>query len=100
MGFSKEEQESTLVYEAETNEWKGYSCYPPHITKIIKILGIENVKADYEEGRESPVSIVFRMKPNQVSFRQGKEREMTEEQREKARKRALKMQEARKRNNS
>lgn len=100
MGYEKAEQESTLIWDAEENVWKGYCCYPPHITKVIKILGIENVKAEYEEGRESPISIVFRMKPNQVSFRQGKEREMTEEQREKARLRALKMQEARKNKNS
>lgn len=100
MGFSKEEQETTLVWDAEENEWKGYSCYPPHITKIVKILGIENVKVDYEDGRESPVSIVFRMKPNQVSFRQGNKREMSEEQKEKLRQNAIKMQEARKRKNS
>ncbi|MEH7116018.1 hypothetical protein V7128_01165 [Neobacillus vireti] len=84
MGYSKEEQETTLVYEAETGEWIGYSCYSPHITKIVKLLGIENINAEYEEGRESPLSIEFKLKGNQVSFRKGEKREMSEEQREKA----------------
>jgi hypothetical protein len=84
MGYSKEEQETTLVYSAEENEWVGYSCYSPHITKIIKLLGIENVDAEYEEGRESPLTIKFKLKSNQVSFRKGEKREMSEEQREKA----------------
>jgi hypothetical protein len=84
MGYSKEEQETTLIYSAEENEWVGYSCYSPHITKIIKLLGIENVDANYEEGRESPLTIKFKLKSNQVSFRKGEKREMSEEQREKA----------------
>jgi hypothetical protein len=84
MGYSKEEQETTLVYSAEENEWVGYSCYSPHITKIVKLLGIENVDAEYEEGRESPLTIKFKLKSNQVSFRKGEKREMSEEQREKA----------------
>lgn len=100
MGYEKAEQETCIIFDAEENIWKGYCCYPPHITKIIKILGIESVKAEYEDGRESPISIVFRMKPNQVSFRQGKKREMTEEQREQARLRLQKMHENKKRNNS
>lgn len=100
MGYSREEQETTLVYIAEEDKWMGYSCYPPHITKILKILDINDVQAEYEEGRESPLSIKFEFKSNQVSFRQGKKREMTEKQREQARLRALKMQEARQRKNS
>jgi hypothetical protein len=84
MGYSKEEQETTLVYSPEENEWVGYSCYSPHITKIVKLLGIENVDAEYEEGRESPLTIKFKLKSNQVSFRKGEKREMSEEQREKA----------------
>ena len=84
MGYIKEEQETTLVFSAEENEWIGYSCYSPHITKIVKLLGIENIEAEYEEGRESPLSIKFKLKSNQVSFRKGEKREMSEEQREKA----------------
>ncbi|MBL4951005.1 hypothetical protein JK635_01965 [Neobacillus sp. YIM B02564] len=84
MGYSKEEQETTLVYSAEDNEWIGYSCYSPHITKIVKLLGIENIDAEYEEGRESPLNIKFKMKFNQVSFRKGEKRKISEEQREKA----------------
>ena len=84
MGYSREEMETTLVFDAENNEWTGYSCFPSHITKIVKILGIENVNAEYEEGRESPLSIKFKMKHNQVSFRTGKKREMSVEQRQAA----------------
>ena len=84
MGYSREEMETTLVFDAENNEWVGYSCFPSHITRIVKILGIENVIAEYEEGRESPLSIKFKMKHNQVSFRTGKKREMSDEQRQAA----------------
>lgn len=93
MGYSKEEQETALVFEAETGEWMGYSCYPPHITKIVKLLGIENVKATYEEGRESPIDIKFKLKGNQVSFRQGNKRQMSEEQKQKAAERLAKARE-------
>lgn len=84
MGYSKEEQETTLVFDAENGEWIGYSCYSPHITKILKLIGIDNIDAEYEEGRESPSSIKFKLRGNQVSFRKGGKREMSEEQREKA----------------
>lgn len=84
MGYSREEMETTLVFDAELNEWSGYSCFPSHITKIVKLLGIENVDAKYEEGRESPLEIKFKMKANQVSFRKGEKRQMSEEQRLKA----------------
>lgn len=84
MGYAKEEQETTLVYDAELDKWLGYSCYSPHITKIVKLLGLDNINAEYEEGRESPLSIRFELKSNQVSFRQGNKREMSEEQRQKA----------------
>lgn len=84
MSYNREEQETTLVFDAETGEWNGYSCYSPHITKILKLLAIDDVDAEYEEGRESPLSIKFKLRPNQVSFRKGEKREMSEEQREKA----------------
>lgn len=84
MTYSRDEQETTLVFDASTNEWIGYSCYAPHITKVVKLLGIENVDAEYEEGRESPLSIKFKMKSNQVGFRKGEKREMSEEQKQKA----------------
>lgn len=93
MGYSKEEQETTLVFSVEDNEWSGYSCYSPHITKIVKLLGIENVDAEYEDGRDSPLSIKFKLKSNQVSFRQGNKREMSEEQKQKAAERLAKARE-------
>lgn len=84
MGYAKSEQETTLVYDAELDKWIGYSCYSPHITKIVKLLGLDNVKAEYEDGRDSPLSIRFEMQSNQVSFRSGKKRQMSEEQKQKA----------------
>lgn len=64
MGYAKSEQETTLVYDAEENKWVGYSCFPSHITKIVKLLGVNNIDAEYEEGRESPLSIRFELKNN------------------------------------
>lgn len=84
MGYSKEEQETSLVFEAETGEWIGYSCYSPHITKIIKLLGIENINAEFEDGRDSPISIKFKLRGNQISFRKGEKRAISDEQRRKA----------------
>lgn len=91
MGYSKEEQESSIIFDVEQNKWIGYSSYPPHITKVLKILGIDNVEAEYEEGRENPVSITFEMKANQISFRKGNKINLTDEQREERRLRALEM---------
>ena len=96
LGYIREEMETTLVYEAETDIWKGYSCYPPHITKVLKILGLDNVEAEYEDGRESPLSIKFEMRTNQVSFRKGEKKEMSEDQKEAQRSRMIKMHEANK----
>lgn len=93
MGFSREEMETSIVFDPEENKWYGYSCYPTHMTKVLKILGLENVEAEYEEGRETPISIKFKLNANQVSFRQGKKREMTEEQKEQARLRLQKYRE-------
>lgn len=81
MGYSRDEQETTLVYDAEEDKWIGYSCYSPHITRLLKILG-DNFEGEYEDGRESPVSIKFELKSNQVSFRTGKKRNISDEQRE------------------
>ena len=96
MGYCREEMETCLIFEAETDTWKGYSCYPPHITKVLKILGLDNVEAEYEDGRDSPLSIKFEMKTNQVSFRKGEKKEMSEEQKEVQRLRMVKMHEANK----
>ena len=96
MGYIREEMETTLVYEAEDDKWIGYSCYPPHITKVLKILGLDNVKSEYEDGRDSPLSIRFEMKTNQVSFRKGEKKEMSDEQKEVQRLRMVKMREANK----
>lgn len=95
ISYSREEQETTLVYSADEDKWIGYSCYSPHITRILKILGEENVKAEYIDGRESPLSIRFEMRSNQVSFRQGNKRKLSEEHLGKLRENARKMHEAR-----
>lgn len=99
MGYSKEEQETVLAWDAVENKWIGYSCYSPHITKILKLLDIEDVDSEYEEGRDSPLSIKFELKSNQVSFRKGK-RQMSEEHREKLRQNGKKLAESRVNNNS
>jgi len=96
LGYSREEQETSLIYNAEDDTWEGYSCFPPHITKVVKLLGLDNVEAEYEDDRESPLSIKFEMKANQVSFRKGEKKAMPEEQKEKARLRMIKMHEEKK----
>lgn len=90
MGYSREEMETCLIYEAETDTWQVYSCYPSHITKILKIVNEKDVEFETEEGRESPLSIKCTLKSNQISFRTGKKREMSEEQKQKARERLAK----------
>jgi len=96
LGFLREEMETSLIYNAEDDIWEGYSCYPPHITKVLKILGLDNVDAEYEDGRDSPLSIKFEMRTNQVSFRKGEKKEMSDDQKEVQRLRMVKMHEANK----
>lgn len=60
MKFSKEEYETVITYEAETNEWSFYTCVPSHIKSFMKnsILEKENIKViTSHEGK--PTSIEF-----------------------------------------
>lgn len=87
MGFSREEQETVLVYNRMEDKWDVYTRVPSHITDITKKYGNNDeidLKFEYEDGRESPVSLTTKLNSNQISFRKGAKRKMTEEQRQAA----------------
>ncbi|MET3505589.1 hypothetical protein [Halalkalibacter oceani] len=98
MGYSNEEQETVLVFNRVTDKWDVYSCCSPHITKLVNTYGMKKFTADYEEGREAPLSLRGTLEANQVSFRKGekRKRELSPEQLEAQRERVKKMRLARK----
>jgi len=75
MGYGKQEQETTLIYEAETNEWSVYSTVPTHIRKLMSIG--EMTVIETEDDR--PIAIKGKLSKKQVSMKQ--ERVISEEQR-------------------
>jgi hypothetical protein len=77
MAYSKTEQETVLVYEAETNSWSAYSTVPKHIRKLQAIADGTITEID-EHGNPSAAKAVLNAK--QVSMK--KERVLTDEQRE------------------
>jgi hypothetical protein len=78
MAYSKVEQETVLVYEAETNSWAAYSTVPKHIRKLQAIADVTITEID-DNGNPAAAKAVLTDK--QVSMK--KERVLTEEQREK-----------------
>lgn len=83
MAYPKAEQETTLVYESETNTWTVYSTVPKHIRKLTKISEVTVLESD-EYG---PKAVKAKLSEKQVSMRVL--RELSEEQREQLRARAL-----------
>jgi hypothetical protein len=82
MAYSKAEQETVLVYEAETNTWAAYSTVPKHIRKLQAITDVTITEVD-DKGNPAAAKAVLTEK--QVSMK--KERVLTEEQREELSKR-------------
>jgi hypothetical protein len=39
MAYSREEMETTCVYDYQENSWIVYSCVQKHITKLLRIAG-------------------------------------------------------------
>ncbi|MCM3456582.1 hypothetical protein M3685_22025 [Heyndrickxia oleronia] len=78
MGYSREEQETTLVFDNLTGLWNVYSNVPKHIRKLTKITEIFTVES--EDGK--PIAVKGTLTEKQVSMK--KERVYTEEQRLKA----------------
>lgn len=78
MAYSRSEQETVLVFEAETNEWSVYSTVPKHIRKIIEIAEVtEFLEMD---ANDNPAAIRATLSAKQVTMK--KERVLTDEQRQ------------------
>ncbi|KZR60408.1 hypothetical protein [Pseudobacillus badius] len=78
MGYSREEQETTLVFESSTGKWSVYSTVPKHIRKLTNLTELTVLES--EDGR--PIAVQGELNEKQVSMK--KERVFTEEQKQKA----------------
>ncbi|PQZ54631.1 MULTISPECIES: hypothetical protein [Bacillus] len=78
MTYSREEQETTLVFDNSTGEWNVYSTVPKHIRKLSKLCELQTLEE--EDGRQTAVKGILQEK--QVTMKNL--RVMTEEQRLKA----------------
>lgn len=84
MGYSREEQETTLVFDNVTGFWNVYSTVPKHIRKLSQITEILTVES--ENGK--PIAVKCTLSEKQVSMK--KKRVMSEEQKQAAAKRMAK----------
>lgn len=89
MAYSREEQETTLVYETLTGEWKVYSTVPKHMRKLANLTELNVLETELDDTTPKAVSGVLTDK--QVSMK--KERVMSEEQRKAAADRLRKLRE-------
>ncbi|AOH53334.1 hypothetical protein ABE28_003140 [Peribacillus muralis] len=81
MAYSREEQETSLVFDNSTGEWTVYSTVPKHIRKLSKLT--ELFVLESEDDR--PIAVRGTLTEKQVSMKNiPKKREMTEEQRQQA----------------
>lgn len=87
MAYPKSEQETVIVYEAETGLWNFYSTHPPHIRKY-KELVIDAKTTEDQYGINS-----LQGKLQDVNVRISKKRVMSEEQRSALAERMRKMRE-------
>ncbi|MGM0973385.1 MAG: hypothetical protein ACQEW2_10970 [Bacillota bacterium] len=88
MAYSKEEQETTLVFDYYTGLWTVYSTVPKHIRKLSELCDLKTLET--EEGRAIAVQGVLTEK--QITMK--KERVMSEEQKQKAAERLSKARKA------
>lgn len=77
MGFSREEQETTMVFDSSIGKWNVYSTVPKHIRKLAKLTAIRTLES--EEGR--PIAIKCELEEKMVSMK--KLRVMSDEQKQK-----------------
>ncbi|MBL3644016.1 hypothetical protein JMN23_16810 [Bacillus sp. RHFB] len=78
MGYSREEQETSLVFDNSTGEWTVYSTVPKHIRKLTNLT--ELIVLESEDDR--PIAVRGPLTEKQVTMK--KERVYTDEQRERA----------------
>ncbi|MGG2091262.1 hypothetical protein AB1283_00665 [Bacillus sp. S13(2024)] len=86
MTFSREEQETVLVFNNAEGKWDAYSCVPKHIRKLMDIG--ENIKI-IEQEDDRPTAIRCTLTEKQVSMK--KERTLSEEAKEKLSERMKKL---------
>ncbi len=78
MAYSREEQETTMVFDNSSGQWSVYSTVPKHIRKLANLCELQTLEE--EAGRLTAVKGVLQEK--QVTMKNL--RVMTEEQRQKA----------------
>jgi hypothetical protein len=83
MAYSKDEQETVLVFDYAENVWKVYSNVPKHIRKLMAIGEMDII----EQENDRPVSVKGILSVKQVSMK--KPRVLSEETKEKMRLRGL-----------
>jgi hypothetical protein len=89
LAYSKDEQETVLVFDYVENVWRVHSTVPKHIRKLLSIGEMEIV----EQENDRPTSVKGVLSEKQVSMK--KNRVITEETKEKLRLRGLAMREKR-----
>ena len=77
MAYSRDEQETTLVYDGLTREWYVYSTVPKHIRKLNELTELNVL--EYEEDGITPKAVRGTLTEKQVSMK--KERVLSDEQR-------------------
>lgn len=78
MAYSREEQETSLVFDNSTGKWTVYSTVPKHIRKLSILT--ELIVIESEDDRA--IAVKGTLNEKQVSMK--KERVYTDEQRERA----------------
>jgi len=78
MAYSREEQETTLIFDYSTGEWMVYSTVPKHIRKLTNLCELKTLEE--EDGR--PIAVKGVLQEKQVAMKNL--RVMTEEQKQKA----------------
>ncbi|MEK4501186.1 hypothetical protein [Bacillus sp. FSL R12-0069] len=76
MAYSREEQETTLVFDNSTKEWMVYSTVPKHIRKLSNLCELQTL----EEENGQIIAVKGVLQEKQVSMKQI--RVMSEEQRQ------------------
>ena len=84
MAYSREEQETTLVFDNSTGQWMVYSTVPKHIRKLTNLCELKTLEE--EDGR--PIAVKGVLQEKQVTMKQL--RVMSEEQRQQAAERLAK----------
>ncbi|MFJ7831780.1 hypothetical protein ACIQXU_16335 [Peribacillus sp. NPDC097284] len=78
MGYSRDEQETSLVFDNSTGDWTVYSTVPKHIRKLSNLIELFVIESEDDR----PIAVRGTLTEKQVSMK--KERVYTDEQRERA----------------